>query len=82
MQKTKVRIGEGGRVVIPSEFRKAMGLSVGDELIVTLDEGELRMHTRLAGIRRAQEIVRQHIPADRSLVDELLAERRAEAARE
>lgn len=35
-----------------------------------------------AAIRRVQRLVAQHVPADVSLVDELLAERRREAARE
>ncbi len=34
------------------------------------------------GIRRAQEVVGRYIPRDRSLVDELISERRAEALRE
>ena len=33
-------------------------------------------------IRHAQKLVRKHVPKDRSLVDELIAERRAEAERE
>jgi hypothetical protein len=33
-------------------------------------------------VRRAQEIVRKHVPEGVSLADELIAERRAEAARE
>lgn len=33
-------------------------------------------------IRRAQEIVRRYVPQDRSLVDELIRERRAEARNE
>ena len=33
-------------------------------------------------IRRAQALVRRYVPAGRSLVDELIAERRAESARE
>lgn len=33
-------------------------------------------------IRRAQQLIAQHIPASVSLVDELIADRRAEAARE
>ena len=34
------------------------------------------------GIRRAQERVRRYVPEGVSLVDELIAERRAEARRE
>jgi hypothetical protein len=36
----------------------------------------------MEAIRRAQRLIAQHIPASVSLVDELIADRRAEAARE
>ena len=78
----KTRITEGGRIVIPAEYRKALGLQVGDEVMLTLDDGELRIMTIEAAIRRAQEIVSRYVPEGRSLADELIAERRAEAARE
>ena len=41
-----------------------------------------RVLSRAAAIREAQELVRRYVPEGVSLVDELLAERRAEAARE
>jgi AbrB family looped-hinge helix DNA binding protein len=82
MPTLKTRITEGGRIVIPAEYRKALGLQVGDEVMLTLDDGELRILTIEASIRRAQEIVSRYVPEGRSIVDEFIAERRAEAARE
>lgn len=78
-----VRIAKGGRIVIPGAFRKALGLSVGDDLVMEVKDGELHARSLQAAIRRAQKMVREYIPDDdRSLVDELIAERRAEAVRE
>lgn len=78
-----VRIAPGGRVVIPAEFRKALGLAVGDDVVIELTEGELRLRSLDATIRKVQAMVRRYIPDDgRSLADELIAERRQEAARE
>ncbi len=51
-------------------------------MILELEDGELRLFSPARAIRRAQEIVRDHVPQGRSLAAELLAERRAEAARE
>jgi AbrB family looped-hinge helix DNA binding protein len=82
MQYMNTRIGDGGRLVIPAEFRKALGMHVGDDVILALGDGELRILTRLEAIRRAQERVRPYVRAGESLADELVAERRAEAARE
>lgn len=82
MNTAVVKLGVNGRIVIPVEYRKALGIAEGDELLISLVDGELRLGTREASIARAQAIVRRHVPAGTSLVEELLAERRAEAARE
>jgi AbrB family looped-hinge helix DNA binding protein len=85
MQTMSVRISEGGRIVIPAEYRRQLGLEIGDEVILHLDGQELRLFSRLQGIRRAQEIVRQyssHRPDGPLASDELIAERRREAERE
>ena len=77
-----VELGAAGRLVIPVEFRRALGMKPGDRLMVTCVDNELRIHTQREGIRRAREIVRSFVPEGVSLVDELIAERRREAARE
>jgi hypothetical protein len=46
------------------------------------NNGEVRLLTQAEAVRQAQALVRQQIPASRSLVEELLAERREEAGRE
>jgi AbrB family looped-hinge helix DNA binding protein len=83
MLSESTKIAEGGRVVIPAAFRKELGLRPGDELIMRIEEGGIRLETYAQGLRRVQAMVAKYIPRDgRSLVDELIAERRAEAARE
>lgn len=82
MNKTRVKISKGGRVVIPAEYRKALGLQTGDEVVIRIDEGELHLFTLNHAIRHAQEIVRRYVPKKRSLVDELIAERHKEAENE
>ena len=82
MDGIKTTIGEGGRVVIPAEFRKSMGLKHGDEIIVSMKDGDIRISTLAQAVRRAQDLVRRYVPDDVSLVDDLIEERRREAARE
>ena len=82
MSRVVTKIGEGGRVVIPSEFRKALGVETGDQVVLVLEEGAVRMVTPKEAIRRAQALVRQYVPEGRNLSDELIAERRREAQRE
>lgn len=75
-------MGPGGRVVIPAAYRKAMGIRPGDELIVAMEEGELRILTLKQAVARARAMVRRYVPRGQSLVKELLRERREEAKRE
>ena len=82
MTTTRVKVAEGGRIVIPAEYRKRLGVQVGDNVILQLDDGEIRLFTVREAIRRAQEMVRRYVSEGVSLADELIAERRAEAARE
>jgi AbrB family looped-hinge helix DNA binding protein len=82
MDKQTVKMGPGGRIVIPAEIRSRLALKTGDSLVITESAGEIRISTIEAGIRRAQALISQYVPADVSLADELIAERRAEAAHE
>lgn len=77
-----VTVGPDGRIVIPAQCRKALDIEAGDKLRLRIENGELRLISRRAGIKRAQSIVRRYVPEGVSLVDELIAERREEAARE
>lgn len=80
--RAKARLDEDGRILLPSAFREALGLRAGDTVIVALEGGELRLWSLERGIERAQEMVRPYATAGTSLVDELIAERHAEAGRE
>jgi len=78
----RLRVNENGRVVIPAAFRKALGINPGDEVILSLEEDELRITTMKRRIERAQRRARQYVKPGVSLVDELIAERREAAKRE
>lgn len=82
MNTLSTRLTKSGRIVIPAEFRRELGLQTGDEVILRLIDGEVRIRTRREAIKEAKAIVRKHVKKGRSLVDELNKERRAEAKRE
>ncbi len=82
MPSVRVKLSKDGGVIIPEAYREAIGLRAGDDAILLLDDGEVRLFSVEWGLRRAQEIVRECVPEGRSLSDELIAERRAEAERE
>jgi len=81
MSESRTRIGAGGRVVIPSRFRKRMGVEEGDEVVLILDGGEIRLLTPRQAIKQAQELVRRYIPPGTKLADELIQERQKETER-
>jgi AbrB family looped-hinge helix DNA binding protein len=77
------KLAEGGRIVIPAEFRQALGMKVGDVLILSLmKNGELIITTRRQAIKRAQELFRRYAPKNRDLLEELISDRRQEAENE
>lgn len=78
----RVALGQGGRVVIPAPYRQALGLHEGDELRIRLENGEVRLTTPGEALKRAQALVRRHVPAGRSLAEALISERRRDARRE
>lgn len=82
LRETRLKVNENGRVVIPASFRKALGIQAGDEVILRLEDGDLRITTMKRQIERAQRLVRKYIKPGVSLVDELIAERRREARNE
>ena len=82
MDEARTRVNENGRVVIPSSFRKALGIQIGDEVVLRIEDDELRITTQQRRIQRAQRRARQYLKPGTSLVRELLAERREAAKRE
>ncbi len=82
MYEIKTKLGKSGRIVIPTEYRKKLGLKSGDEVIMHLDETGVHLYTPAQAVMRAQALVRRYVPEERSLSEELISERREEAARE
>jgi AbrB family looped-hinge helix DNA binding protein len=82
MDTKHAKIAEGGRVVIPAALRKQLGLNIGDAIILELGEDEIRLRSLESAIRRAQAAVRRYVGEEERLSDELIADRRREAARD
>jgi len=78
MLEFKTKIDEGGRIVIPVEYRQALNLHVGDDVILRLKGSEIHLFTPEQAIEHAQALLRQYIPLGRLLSEELIAERRQE----
>jgi AbrB family looped-hinge helix DNA binding protein len=73
---TRIRVNEKGCIVIPAPFRKALGINAGDEIILRIEDDQLRITTLKRRLERAKRLVRKHVKPGTSLADELIAERR------
>lgn len=82
MQMIRTKVRQGGRIVIPVNMRRQLGIEVGENVNVSLENNSILIMTQKEGIRKAQELVRKFVPEGISLVDELIADRRREAANE
>lgn len=78
----RVKIVDGGKLIIPASMRRQLGIGTGDTVLVDVDNGELRVRSVTRAIERARAILRKHIPEGTGLADELIADRRREAERE
>jgi antitoxin component of MazEF toxin-antitoxin module len=80
----RVRLGPSGRLVIPPALRREMGIKAGEELFASVEGGALVLRSRRRALEELQarwEAVEPGHPGE-LLSDELIRERREEAARE
>lgn len=78
----RLKVSENGRVVIPAQVRRRLGLSAGDEIILEQEETGYRLTTRRQRIEEARRYLRRYVKPGVSLSRELMAERREAAKHE
>lgn len=74
-------LGQQGRLVIPAQVRAALGLAPGDRLHLHLSGPRLVLERQQDAVAELRGLAAK-VPKSRSLVEELLAERRLAAADE
>jgi AbrB family looped-hinge helix DNA binding protein len=79
MKDKLVTIGKNGRLVIPVSYRRKMGIAEGDKLALHYEDGTIMIMTPRQALRFAQSLVRRYVSEERSLADELIAERKQES---
>lgn len=78
MSSLVTQVSVGGRIVIPAEIRREMGIQSGDQVILSYHDGELHIATRKRRLQQAKAIVMAGSEGV-SLAEQLLEQRRAEA---
>jgi AbrB family looped-hinge helix DNA binding protein len=82
MRTDHVKLGEDGRIVIPAATRHELGFNPGETLILESDGDSLLIRRHQNVLREIQDYFQQFATPGVSEVDVLIAERRAEFARE
>ncbi|WP_373424740.1 AbrB/MazE/SpoVT family DNA-binding domain-containing protein [Sphingomonas sp. SORGH_AS_0950] len=76
------RLVSGGRLQLPSDIRRELGLADGDQVVMRVIDGELHVRPRRDVLKRIQAMLRPYASADGLVSDELISDRRAESARD
>ena len=80
MHSVRAKVTDTGRVSLPAEFRKAVGLERGGDVMIELAGDEIRIRTVAQVVAHAQELTRRLLAGkEGGSVDDFLAWRRHEA---
>lgn len=75
----ELTVDDRGRLLLPAEVRRRLGLGPGAALLLEVEDGTIRLVPRTVAARRGHGIFADRARG-RALVEELRRERRAEAA--
>jgi AbrB family looped-hinge helix DNA binding protein len=73
------KVSGAGRVVLPAELRKELGIEDGQDVLFSRTEHGIQITTLDEAIRKAQEMVRRYVPEGTSLVGDLHEARRKDS---
>ena len=78
----KARVSKGGKIAIPSACKKALNILDGDELLFDINDNQLVISPINFTLQKIRKLLKDNNPSGKSLVDELLQERRQELKNE
>ncbi len=68
----RTKVASGGRIVIPTKLRQALGIEIGENVTLSVKDNTLQITTQKEALRRMQALVCRHVPEGVSLVDEFI----------
>ena len=78
----KVNVLPNGRLVLPVSLRRRLGVEKGGQLVAELDGDAVKLTTPDHALDEAGALFRSFLSGNGSVADEVIADRRAESARE
>ena len=83
MNRYTIPVGENGRIILPRELRRALGVGKGSRVVIEARDDRLELTTADRLRREAQERYQRLFPGQgRHAVDDFLVEKREEVRRE
>lgn len=76
------RVSDSGKLNLPSQLRKMVGLEKGGPVVIRYEDGELRIRTVRSVLEELQNEAQALFAGSGESVEQFLADRRAEAAAE
>jgi AbrB family looped-hinge helix DNA binding protein len=75
------RVDQNGRIVLPAEVRRRLGVGPGDQVVLDVGERDVRLSSHWTALESLRQMVRER-PRDASYsVDGFIVQRRAERAK-
>ncbi len=80
--RTTVRVTAGGRIVIPVQVRRQLGIEVGAELVIGVVDDHATLASVKAARQRARDTIRRYVSPKERLSEELMRDRKLDAKHE
>ncbi len=74
----RTKIATGGKVSIPSIYRKQLGLKDGEEVLMDIQEGHIVISSLRTSLLKARQIISKYHSTGESLVENLTPSQKGE----
>lgn len=80
MKIIKSKVDQAGRILVPASHRHLLHLMPGEDVILQVDEGELRIRSFKESAKHARNLVKQYNSNNQDLVELLFQVRKEDAS--
>lgn len=82
LSRRSVTVAENGRMNLPADLRRRLGMNGAGRIVIEEYDDHFEIRSFEQRMKRVDELMKPYLQPGRSMVDELLQERREEVARE
>lgn len=82
MQIIKSKVDQAGRILVPASHRRLLHLTPGQDIILQIEGGELRVRSFKESAKHARDLVKKYNPDNLDLVELLFQARKEDQSRE